>query len=274
MREREAGELFCLLDRVALARYEGAHDKAFMCLCRAGEERITPRVVLETAMPMTDVRGVRKMLHVSAPGLPALCDGRTIHGFGHGSGPAEGLLSVRFEFPGKWQLRRGATLVAESKVNSTCEPRFALPEESLRTAMRHTFGPLPEGTLAHLWGLILPATRQPRGTNVLISDHAALEAVRLEPQCTTVKPFPLTADIMERITGIDGTLIMDLDGNCHAIGAILDGGVSARGDRNRGGRYNSALMYVDGSLSRSLIVVVSEDGTVDLVAREPAQADR
>jgi hypothetical protein len=63
---------------------------------------------------------------------------------------------------------------------------------------------------------------------------------------------------------------------CHAIGTILDGPATDRGDRTRGGRFNSALMYVDSSPYPSLIVVISQNGTVDLVSagRKAATHDR
>jgi DisA checkpoint controller-like protein len=82
-----------------------------------------------------------------------------------------------------------------------------------------------------------------------------------------VRPVELTPSLMERLTAIDGTVIIDTHGVCYAIGAILDGTVTVRGDRTRGGRYNSALMYVDSSPFPSLIVVISQDGMVDLVSK-------
>src|ERR1043165_5956297 len=96
--EREAGDLFCLLDRIAQARYEGAHNTAFLAFGGAGDDGVR-RIVLEKPMPLSNGRGARKLLHVSAPSLIALCDGRTIHGFGAWSALPEALLSVRFDFP-------------------------------------------------------------------------------------------------------------------------------------------------------------------------------
>jgi hypothetical protein len=104
-----------------------------------------------------------------------------------------------------------------------------------------------------------------------IAADAAAEAARLNSQCTKVKPFALTPAVMEQITSLDGSVVIDPDGVCHAMGAILDGSVSARGNRVRGGRYNSALMYVDSCPFPSLIVVVSQDGMINLVYRESLQ---
>jgi DNA integrity scanning protein DisA with diadenylate cyclase activity len=127
------------------------------------------------------------------------------------------------------------------------------------------FGDFCEERYHRLWGLISMAARQLRGTNVLISTQAAAEAERLGSQCTRIRPTLLTPMLMERVTSIDGTVIIDTDGVCHAIGAILDGPAARRGDRTRGGRYNSAVMYLDSTPFRSIIVVVSQNGMVDLV---------
>ena len=129
------------------------------------------------------------------------------------------------------------------------------------------FGPMPSIQSEHLWDLVEAAKRQVRGTNVLITTEAAAEADRLGSQCIRLIPVPLTPPLMERLTSIDGTVIMDTRGICHGIGAILDGAVSPRGDRTRGGRYNSALMYIDSSVFPSVIIVVSQNGTVDLVSK-------
>jgi hypothetical protein len=129
------------------------------------------------------------------------------------------------------------------------------------------FGPIPLEQIRHLWDLIEAAKSQVRGTNVLITTEAAREADRLSSQCVTLKPVSVTPALMERLTSIDGTVIMDLSGVCYGIGAILDGSVSQRGDRSRGGRYNSALMYIDGSPYPCMIIVVSQNGGVDLVSK-------
>jgi DNA integrity scanning protein DisA with diadenylate cyclase activity len=98
----------------------------------------------------------------------------------------------------------------------------------------------------------------------VISLDAAEEAQRLSTQATLMEPTVLTPAMVEAVTSIDGAVLLDVGGRCHAIGVILDGDVSPLGTRARGARYNSAVRYVQSHRGRALAIVVSEDGTVDI----------
>src|SRR5438093_663242 len=60
------------------------------------------------------------------------------------------------------------------------------------------------------------------------------------------------------------SLKIDHDGKCHGIGVILDGLAGDGENPARGARYNSAVRYLRRNPD-SLIVVVSEDRTVDTI---------
>ena len=78
-----------------------------------------------------------------------------------------------------------------------------------------------------------------------------------------------------RLSGVDGAVILDRNGYCHAFGVILDGLAAAgQGDSARGSRYNSAILYQRTRAPRSLIVVISDDGTVDLIPHLKPRVDR
>ncbi len=73
------------------------------------------------------------------------------------------------------------------------------------------------------------------------------------------------------ISAIDGALIMDYQGNVHAIGAILDGESVIEADLSRGARYNSLTNYINwlmknGKYERrqAFAVIISEDGDVNI----------
>lgn len=85
--------------------------------------------------------------------------------------------------------------------------------------------------------------------------------------------------LIKRMASIDGAILADFNGNCHAYGVILDGKAIAAGagSKDRGARYNSTKTYIDAILNdRSLFkkvfgckpvrigIVRSEDGMVDL----------
>ena len=79
---------------------------------------------------------------------------------------------------------------------------------------------------------------------LVISERAADEAARLGSQALTVEPTRLDDSLVRQVTGIDGAVLVDPSGRCHAIGVILDGTATGAGDRSRGARYNSAVKYL------------------------------
>jgi hypothetical protein len=260
-----ARALFELFDLIAVLRYEEAENTGTLALCAPGSTAPNLTVRFESPFDLEDARCTRKYLHISNERLWLVSDCSSVFGFARASDPGDCLYTVAFQASGGWELRSLGTPAL--RVASPRERRLlrTLNEEQLRRELHATFSGLCEDRASRLCAIAASAARQPAGTNVLISRDARAEAHRLCPQCTVIDPVPLSPALVERFTSIDGTLIVDTDGVCHAIGAILDGSVSPRGERSRGGRYNSALMYLDTTRIPSVIVVVSSDGTVDIV---------
>jgi hypothetical protein len=256
-------DLYCLFNQIAVVRYNEGQGSGYLSLCPDQRESL---MRLDAAMPLDNARGVRKMLQMTSPNLSAMCDGRVIYGLDY---PSTDFLVVRFQWPGTWYLTKDTKTLMRTAVRSEIEELDIFRKDFFYTALELVFGSLPKANQKRLYNLVLSATRQKNGTNVLMSANAAAEVTRLNSQCTKLKPFELTPPILEQISSIDGTVVIDPSGRCHAVGAILDGARSARGDRARGGRYNSALMYVDSSPFACMILVVSKDGMVDLVYRQP-----
>ncbi|HEY0319229.1 MAG TPA: diadenylate cyclase [Solirubrobacterales bacterium] len=77
-------------------------------------------------------------------------------------------------------------------------------------------------------------------------------------------PPRLASDVLRAMTSIDGAVLVTPDGACHAVGVILDGLATGDGHSARGARYNSAIRYLKGNGAGSLVIIVSEDGSIDL----------
>ncbi len=117
--------------------------------------------------------------------------------------------------------------------------------------------------------IIEEANHQRKGTMIVISDKAKDEAARLQSSSINIQPIQFSKHQLKLVTGIDGALIIDTTGYCHAIGAILDGSITENGDPSRGARFNSAVRYVN--LQRDigipcLVAVVSEDKYIDILS--------
>jgi hypothetical protein len=112
---------------------------------------------------------------------------------------------------------------------------------------------------------------------IIISADASSEAQRLQAQATGIVPQLLDASLLDHLTGIDGAVLIDPKGLCHAIGVILDGQATEHGDAGRGSRFNSALRYLHYALERQIptvAIVVSEDGGVDIIPNPPPTIKR
>lgn len=167
---------------------------------------------------------------------------------------------------GVWQVGLGATplYTVANKVTSIVTPNFG--EHKYAEAFQNVFR---EQMPDQLNSLCQDSSQQRHGTMIVISSEAAKEAERLEGQSTRIIPRPIDEKELTRLcSGIDGAILVDPTGICHAIGVILDGMAVEGGTRARGARYNSAVRYVAFCKQkghRVLAVVFSEDRTIDFI---------
>lgn len=117
--------------------------------------------------------------------------------------------------------------------------------------------------------------KQKHGTSVIIFDCGNNEKNEADRLCGLNRGFRISSGIcynagwdedqLLSITDIDGALFMSLDGKCLAIGVIVDGEVTVKGDPGRGARYNSIYNYVHQQEKGNYIgIVISEDGMIDV----------
>jgi hypothetical protein len=262
-----AARLYELFNQIALLHYEASESVGTLLLTSPNRSCVELALGLTSPLDVADPRGVRKLLQISSASLSVLCDGTQIYGFGRQLRTTKWLPLVEFQHYGRWRLSQREDDWLEVDVSTPPQPNSSLSASIFKDCVQKIFGPISPASAEQLWQLMEAASHQPRGTTVLITPYAAAEVSRLSTQCTLVTPTSLTPQMIKRITAIDGTVIIDLNGVCHAVGAILDGTVSERGDRTRGGRYNSALMYVDSCAAPCMIVTVSQDGPVDYLFR-------
>lgn len=115
-----------------------------------------------------------------------------------------------------------------------------------------------------MWQVFDSLVSSEHGCMLVVADDAATEATRLSQQGTPIKPPLLTPELFRRVSRIDGTVLADPNGICHAIGVILDGTANDDCTPARGSRFNSGVRYVNGASTRRLAIVVSDDRTVDV----------
>ena len=222
---------------------------------------------------MRNCRGIRKLLEVCTSGLHLLCDSSGIYGIGKRStidhpSAQQDLFVVDFTGHYKWKLSHTGQDLMVVAYGQPQLPQKPIDEEGFRRKMYAQFEEIECENLAELWALVCEAPKQQHGTMIVVSDRGEEESKRLGAQSTPIEPIHLLSELIVPMSSIDGAILIDPRCVCYAIGVILDGVASETGDSARGARYNSAVRYIDYAKAqghRCVIVLVSEDGSIDIV---------
>ncbi|MGL5753851.1 MAG: tetratricopeptide repeat protein, partial [Paraclostridium sp.] len=151
-----------------------------------------------------------------------------------------------------------------------------IDEQELRIRIKRVFGDeIQTEDIEHLVEIINHIKLQSKGSMLVISNQSDNEVERLKYQSTLIEPKALYLDskIVENISRIDGSIFVDVKGNCKAIGVILDGIACEIGNRSRGARYNSAIKYINEQIEKNnkhncMAIVISEDKMIDIIDKE------
>jgi hypothetical protein len=273
-RERDPSGVFSSLDIISSQRYEGEVGSGRLVLARRGHENLAATISLREAVNLDDHRAVRKLLQLSSGNLPLLSDTAACYGLGTVSPQydpeREDLFVVSFVKHHTWQLRHDDDVLMHVANGTPGFLHADFPATKLEAELQRLFAMTPEQAKP-LLDLAEDVAREPHGSMLVISanDAAAAEATRLGicNQATAIDPCQLAEDVLQRLTRIDGAVLVDLEGRCHAIGVILDGVATDRGSRARGARYNSALRYIETRDKAAVSVVKSEDGMIEVITR-------
>ena len=265
--------LYEAICELSAARYEGESKKGRMVIAAQDHPNIESVVQFDNPVSLTSTKAARKIFEVVTPGLVALSEGTRIQGLGRLRGPYDGrredLFVVDLVSHHVWQLSHAGHVLMRVQYGQPSLPVQPVDEGKLSSTISRIFKDIEKEDVARLRMQVLAATRQRHGTLLVISDHAAEEAKRLAAQSTLVRPVELTGEGVEALSAIDGALLFDPRGKCHAIGVILDGLASEKGTSARGARFNSAVRYVETATRqfahRVMAVVVSEDGPIDII---------
>ncbi len=210
----------------------------------------------------------RKLLEITGGDLSLLVDGTTIYGMGAVSEEYDGSTEDVFRFAiieqGIWQMSHNGSPLLRVANGHPQLPRPRMSPSLFVESMRRVFASVSDDNIRAIWRLGQTAVGQSKGTMLVVTTAAAQEAKRLAPQALAIEPQQIDSRLLRSLTRIDGAVLLTPDGTCHAVGVILDGIATGVGDPGRGARYNSAVRYTAASPAPCLIVIVSEDGMIDV----------
>lgn len=256
------------LDAVSAETYEGRAGLGSLVLAARDHPAVEAAVHFEQEIPLTAPSHFRKMLEMSGRGLRLLTDGRVAFGLGtlrrDRDRTAEDCFAIDVVGNGAWELlcTDGQALLRMDHGQPSV-PTEAMNPDTFADTVRRVFG--DDGDAERLWDMAQACAGQQHGTTLVVHPAAATEGARLLPQAFPITPTVLTGRAFKNLTKIDGAVLVDPQGACHAVGVILDGAATGTGDASRGARYNSAIRYLAGEGRGSMVIIVSEDGTIDLL---------
>lgn len=274
----------CLLDAfydilVDLSRmpYERAANRGAILFSPDEDDRVDCSVLFaeEVSLDRSEERetgglkAIRKVLEMTSSGLSAVLSKGELIGLVQSEGICGEYFCIRFTELHTWEISRGDETLMLVEDGKPVLPRKELKGEGLGDRLKKVFPDAGDLNVSTLRGFCQEAAKQEKGTVVVISVDAEEEAERLKGQCTPVKQCDHRG-LVDSMTAIDGAVLLDPTGTCHAIGVILDGTAEAGGGKAaRGSRYNSTCNYVRTALQerkqKSMALIVSEDGHTDII---------
>ncbi len=258
-------DLFDVINAVSQASYEGKSEAGTVVFATANDQDLSFMLKFDRPTTLTQTRWARKLLQMSSSQVSLVADYNNIIGLGEYSDASTRAFAVDFQGHGHWDFRRGKQVLLRCSHGDVRLPQETIGKERFNDNMRRIFETIEDVAIERFRSVLDVLVNLRRGSSLVIASDAVSEAKRLEHQGTVITPTPLNAALIERATLIDGTVLVDQEGICHAIGVILDGPASIECTPSRGSRYNSVVRYVEAASVPRIAFVISEDRTLDIV---------
>jgi len=261
-------DLFDRFNLISSLLYEGTQGVGHIVLANPSNASIEYVIRFQEPVPFREPRWARKVLQMAAADVALIADSEQIYGLGRLDPTHDHRLQDAFTIDFldhyHWELSCGSQVLLRSHYGVPQLPFEVIEMDLFTSNYARLFPQSSPPEQSHIWDLFNVVIRQNRGSMIIVAEDAASEARRLAQQGTGIEPVRLTEQLLRRVSGIDGTIILDPTGKCHAIGVILDGAANDECTPSRGSRFNSAVRYVHSASAKRLAIVVSDDRTVDI----------
>ena len=271
-------DLFERFNMISSLMYEGTQGTGLLFLVNPESEAISYHIRFKEPVPFREPRWARKILQMASGNTGLIADSEHIYGLGElqtdHDPSALGVFTIRFIDHYHWELRSGSQVLLRSLYGKPTLPQEPISRERFVNNYARLFPETSSDDHNRLWELFNAAIHQKHGSMIVVAADAPEEAKRLAQQGTGIEPELMTVELLHLVSNIDGTILLDPHGTCHAIGVILDGTATPDCTPSRGSRFNSGLRYVSTEGIRRFAIVVSDDQTVDIIPLLRRQINR
>ena len=253
--------LFRLANEFSSLTYERSGAKGHLVV--TGHDNLVNKlkVTFRDPVGLHESRSVRKILELTDATKSLLTDGSSIYGIGE-CNTAPDVAKIAIDGHAKWSLSVDDTTLMKVAYEHASLPKALLDKDVFRDILERTVG---KAQVDRIWDVVQCALNNDHGTTIVISEDPASEVERLAQEGLPIKAEYLDHMDIARLGRVDGAIILGSDGRCYAFGMILDGLATTSGDRARGSRFNSSVRYQKTSEVGTMVIVISDDGTVDAV---------
>ena len=260
---REPSDLFIALNAVASLTYERAGAKGNLTVTSRESLEKWLTVRFKDPVSLRESRTMRKLLQLSDSTMSVMADSTSAYGLG-ASKTAPDVMEVSITGHAKWEASVNGDKFVTVAYGKATIPNQPIEFEELADVAERTIG---NANTKGIWEIVQAAQESGQGAMIVVSKEPEAETARLHGEGMPIEPDYLKPKEVVRLASVDGAVIIGPDGRCHAFGVILDGVANEGGDRARGARFNSAVRYQNMGTARSMIIVISDDGTIDLLPR-------
>jgi hypothetical protein len=255
-----------IVSAISALPYEGRPGSGRLVIAKAEHTAVDVLMKFGTEVNVNNTRAVRKLLEASGNEGDLLSTGEKVLGLGRLTAaydPAtETAFAVSVTARGTWELSHADQVLMTVRDSAPQLPRPPLNAAYFTDVVERL---LPDADQPRLLLLAEAAGQHQHGAMLVISSDAVGEAQRLAPQAWTVEPALLPPELLRQLTSMDGGVLIDGQGYCHAIGVIVDGQACGDEDPARGSRYNNAVRYLHSEAPQAVVVVYSADGGIDIL---------
>ena len=251
------------LNEIASLTYERAGARGNLTITSRENLEKWLTVRFKNPVYIRESRAMRKVLQLSDGTMSVLADPTRAYGLGT-SRTAPDVVQVSITGHAKWEASVNGDKFVRVAYGKATIPTQPIEFAELEDIAERIIG---DANTKLIWEIIQAAQENGQGTILVISADPEAEATRLSSEGIVIEPDYLKPAEVVRLGSVDGAVIIGPDGRCYAFGIILDGVVNEGGDRSRGARFNSAVRYQNMAPVGSMIIVISDDGTIDLLPR-------
>ena len=261
--DNQPSDLFSTLNTVSSLTYERAGAKGNLTVTSRENLEKWLKVKFKNPVGLRESRAMRKILQLSDSTMPVLADSTCAYGLGT-SKTAQDVVEVSITGHAKWEASVNGDKFLRVSYGKATIPNQQIEKDELKDTAERTVG---NANINRIWNIVRTAQQNGQGATIVVSKDPEAETARLSTEGMPIEPDYLEPAEIVGLCSVDGAVIIGPDGRCYAFGVILDGVADESGDRARGARFNSALRYQNRKTPGSMIIVISDDGTIDLLPR-------